>query len=362
MNTRREFLQHSGALVVSFALFGRAAAQEAGRSGSDGTLPGSLDKAPWLDAWIRIDADNRVTVFTGKCELGQGIKTALMQVAAEELDVELARVTIVTADTAKTPNEGFTAGSNSMKDSGTALRNAAAQAREILLERAASRLDAQVAALTVQDGTVATRDGRRVTYGELIEGQQLHVEVRPAARFKDPKAYRIVAKSIARVDIPAKVAGGIAYIHDLRLPGMLHARVLRPPGYGAVLESVDAATVEAIARGVKVVRDGNFLAVVAPREWTAVKALRAVAQRRTLARGRRFARYRPAAGGAVGHARAGRGRRGTPGQGCRREDLGSDLHASLPGPRVDGSLVRRGAAEGRHADGLVAHAGRVSRS
>ena len=274
MNTRREFLQHSGALVVSFALFGRAAAQEAGRAGSDGTLPGSLDKAPWLDAWIRIDADNRVTVFTGKCELGQGIKTALMQVAAEELDVELARVTIVTADTAKTPNEGFTAGSNSMKDSGTALRNAAAQAREILLERAASRLDAQVAALTVQDGTVATRDGRRVTYGELIEGQQLHVEVRPAARFKDPKAYRIVAKSIARVDIPAKVAGGIAYIHDLRLPGMLHARVLRPPGYGAVLESVDAAAVEAIARGVKVVRDGNFLAVVAPREWTAVKALR----------------------------------------------------------------------------------------
>ena len=274
MNTRREFLQHSGALVVSFALFGRAAAQEAGRAGSDGTLPGSLAKAPWLDAWIRIDADNRVTVFTGKCELGQGIKTALMQVAAEELDVELARVTIVTADTANTPNEGFTAGSNSMKDSGTALRNAAAQAREILLERAASRLDAQVAALTVQDGTVATRDGRRVTYGELIEGEQLHVEVRPAARFKDPKAYRIVAKSIARVDIPAKVAGGIAYIHDLRLPGMLHARVLRPPSYGAVLESVDAAAVEATARGVKVVRDGNFLAVVAPREWTAVKALR----------------------------------------------------------------------------------------
>ena len=146
MNTRREFLQHSGALVVSFALFGRAAAQEAGRAGSGGTLPGSLAKAPWLDAWIRIDADNRVTVFTGKCELGQGIKTALMQVAAEELDVELARVTIVTADTAKTPNEGFTAGSNSMKDSGTALRNAAAQAREILLARAASRLDAQVAA------------------------------------------------------------------------------------------------------------------------------------------------------------------------------------------------------------------------
>jgi CO/xanthine dehydrogenase Mo-binding subunit len=275
VNTRRDFLQRSGALVVSFALFGPAAAQEAARAGgANGKLPGSLGKAPWLDAWIRIDADNRVTVFTGKCELGQGIKTALMQMAAEELDVELARVTIVTADTARTPNEGFTAGSNSMKDSGSALRNAAAQAREILLARAAIRLDADTATLTVRDGTVATRDGRRVTYGELVAGGQLHVEARPAARFKDPKAYRIVARSIPRVDIPAKVTGGVAYVHDLRLPQMLHARVLRPPSYGAVLEAVDVAAVEAVAAGVKVVRDGNFLAVVAPREWIAVKALR----------------------------------------------------------------------------------------
>ena len=283
MNARRDFLKQAGALVVSFTLAGRAAGQAAPAGGK---LPGSLEKARFLDAWIRIDAGNRVTIFTGKCELGQGIKTALMQVAAEELDVDLARVTIVTADTAATPDEGFTAGSNSMKDSGVALRNAAAQVREILLARAASRLGGDVTALRVQDATVIAPGGGRVTYGELVAGEQLHVEAKPASRLKDPKDYRVVAKSIARVDIPAKVTGGEAYVHDLRLPGMLHARVLRPPGYGAVLESVNAAEVEAMGPGVKVIRDGNFVAVVAPREWTAVKAMRRL---------RRAARWREGA-------------------------------------------------------------------
>ncbi len=127
MNARREFLQRSGALVVSFSLLGRAFGQE---------LKGSLQKTPHLDAWIRIGADNRVTVFTGKAELGQGVKTALAQVAAEELDVAFARVKLVTADTATTANEGYTAGSNSLKDSGTAIRAAAAQVREILVATA----------------------------------------------------------------------------------------------------------------------------------------------------------------------------------------------------------------------------------
>jgi nicotinate dehydrogenase subunit B len=273
VNTRREFLQQSGALVVSFALAGRVAAQEPGaRGGAPDRLPGSLDKAPHLDSWIRIDADNRVTVFTGKCELGQGIKTALIQVAAEELEVEFARVTLVTADTAATPNEGFTAGSNSMKDSGVALRNAAAQVREILLGKAGERLSIDAGSLLVRDGTIVAPDGRRVTYGELVAGQVLHVEARPKSRFKDPKTYRLVSRSVKRVDIPAKVTGGEIYVHDLRLPGMLHARVIRPPGYGAVLESIDTREVEAM--GAQVVRDASFLAVVAPKEYAAVKAMR----------------------------------------------------------------------------------------
>ena len=263
---RREFLQASGALVVSFSLSGNVAAQQ--------KLPGSLAKTPWLDSWIRIGADNRVTVFTGKAELGQGIRTALTQVAAEELDVEVARITLVTADTASTPDEGFTAGSNSLKDSGMALKNAAAQVREILVGKAAERFSASAESLTVRDATIVARDGRRVTYGELVAGQQLHVEAKPASRFKDPKSYRLVAQSMKRVDIPAKVTGGEIYVHDLRLPGMVHARVLRPPSYGAVLESVDAASVEKSGPGIKVVRDGSFIAAVAPKEYGAIRAMR----------------------------------------------------------------------------------------
>ena len=265
MTSRRQFLVRSGALVMSFTLAGRVFAQK---------LPGSLEKAPHLDAWIRIDASNQVTLFTGKVELGQGIKTALMQVAAEELDVAFERIRIVTADTGATANEGFTAGSNSMKDSGIAIRNAAAQVREILVQKAAERLGAGAEALKVENGTVVAPGGQRVTYGELVLGSDLHVEAKPVSRFKDPKTYRIVSKSIARVDIPAKVTGSEAYVHDLRLPGMQHARVVRPPSYGAALESVDASAAEKVGPGVKVIRDGNFLAVVAPREWTAVKAMR----------------------------------------------------------------------------------------
>ncbi|MFZ3321025.1 MAG: molybdopterin cofactor-binding domain-containing protein [Usitatibacter sp.] len=270
MNARREFLQQSGALVVSFAISSRALAQMAANP-VKGKLPGSLNQAPWLDSWIRIDADNRVTVFTGKAELGQGVKTALMQIAAEELDVDFARVTLVTADTGATPNEGFTAGSNSMKDSGTALRNAAAQVREILLARASIQLAVAADGLEVQDGIVVARDGRRITYGELVAGEVLHIEAKPTSRFKDPKSYRLIGKPVKRVEIPGKVTGAESYVHDLRLPGMQHARVIRPPSYGAMLESVDTREVEAM--GAKVVRDANFLAVVAPKEYTAVKAM-----------------------------------------------------------------------------------------
>jgi CO/xanthine dehydrogenase Mo-binding subunit len=200
-----------------------------------------------------------------------------VQVAAEELDVAFERVTLVTADTAATPNEGFTAGSNSMKDSATAIRNAAAQVREILVAKAATRLDTAVEGLRVEDGTVISREGRRVAYADLVAGQDLHVEAKAASRFKDPEQYRIVTQPIARVDIPAKVTGAPAYVHDLRLPGMVHARVVRPPSYGAVLDSVDTSAAQGVSPDVKVVRDGNFLAVVAAREYTAVRAMRRLA-------------------------------------------------------------------------------------
>ena len=267
MTTRREFLQAAGSLVLAFSWRGSDAAAA--------DLPGSLKKNPFLDSWIRIGADNSVTVFTGKAELGQGIKTALVQVAAEELDVAFDRIRLVTADTAATADEGYTAGSNSLKDSGTAIRAAAAQVRAILVAKAAQRLGVDAATLAVQDGVV-TGGGKRATYGELVAGEDLHVEAQPQSTFKDPKQYAIVGRALRRVDIPAKVTGGAAYVQDLRLPGMLHARVVRPPSYGAQLESLDTTAAEKLP-GVKVVRDGNFLAVVAPREWTAVKAMRALA-------------------------------------------------------------------------------------
>ena len=278
MNARREFLLKSGALVVSFSLLGRGFAQGgAAQKAAPPGLPGSLAKTPYLDSWIRVDADDSVTVFTGKAEIGQGIKTALLQIAAEELDVAFARLKLVTADTALTANEGYTAGSNSLKDSGTAVRSAAAQVRAILVAEAARRWNVAPETLTVEDGSVVGAAGQRLRYGDLVAGQDLHVAAQPGARAKDPKQYRVLNQPLPRVDIPAKVTGGAAYVQDIRLPGMLHARLVRPPGYGAILESVDAAAVARMPGVVKVIRDGNFLAVVAEREWTAIKAMRELA-------------------------------------------------------------------------------------
>ena len=271
MSARRDFLRRSGALVVAFSLVPRAfgAAKEDGAK-----LPGSLAKDPWLDAWIRVDASGAVTVFTGKAELGQGIKTALLQVAAEELDVALDRIALVTADTARTPDEGFTAGSHSLQDSGTAIRSAAAEVRALLVREAARRWNVAPDALGSANGLVTAPDGRRSGYGDLASSLDLHVEARPGASLKDPSAFRVMDRPVPRVDIPAKVSGGAAYVHDLRLPGMLHARVVRPPGYGATLAALDASPAERRPGVVKVIRDANFVAVVAEREWTAIQALR----------------------------------------------------------------------------------------
>jgi nicotinate dehydrogenase subunit B len=275
--TRRQWLAASGALVVSFT-WPMAWAQEGGEGAQQGSgpkLPGSLSKQPMLDGWIRISADGTVQVFTGKAELGQGIKTALIQVAAEELVVAPARIRIVTADTAATADEGYTAGSHSMQDSGTAIRNAAAQVRAILLGLAARKLGAPAEQLRIEDGAISG-GGRSVKYGELVTGQELHVQASLTSPLRDPKQFKVMGQPVARVDIPAKVTGGAAYVQDLRLAGMVHARVLRPPSPGATLASFDAAAVQSQPGVLKVVRDGNFVGVIAAREYQAVSALRAL--------------------------------------------------------------------------------------
>ena len=272
--SRRSVLQGAGGLVVSFALAPAALAQKAAPQPA---LPGSLEDAPFLDSWIRIDPKGAVTVFTGKAELGQGIATALQQIAAEELGLSFATPTVVTADTGRTPNEGYTAGSHSMQDSGTAIRNAAAQMREILLAEAARQIGIPAGQLRLEAGQVVAPDGNRRSYGALAAGLSLHVQAQPESKLTDPAAFRVMGQPLPRIDIPAKVTGGEAYVQDLRLPGMLHGRIVRPPSYGARLAALDIDAVEALPGVVKVVRDGNFLAVVAEQEFQAIRAMRLLA-------------------------------------------------------------------------------------
>jgi CO/xanthine dehydrogenase Mo-binding subunit len=274
---RRRLLTGGGALIVSFSLT-NAFAQDQNPAAIPPAPkpPGSLGKAPYLDSWIRIDADGSITVFTGKAEIGQGFKTAFQQIAAEELDVAFASLKVVTADTRLTANEGYTSGSHSMQDSGTAIQNAAAQARAVLVGEAAKRLDLPAGNLRTENGTVIAPDGRKLSYGELVAADMLHVQAQPSSRLKDPATFKVMGQSIPRVDIPAKVTGGVAYVQDLRLRGMVHARVVRPPSYGAQLTDCDTAAIEKLPGFVKVVRDGSFLAVVAKGEFQAVKAMQAL--------------------------------------------------------------------------------------
>ena len=276
--SRREFVAGAGALIVSFALLPRLSAGQGAQPARAPMLPGSLKDTSMLDAWIRVDADGTITVFTGKVEFGQGVKTALIQLAAEELVVTPARIQLVTADTSRTPNEGYTAGSNSMKDSGTAIMNAAAQVREMLIGMAASRLGVPADSLVVEDGRVRAADGRSVAYAELVAGQTLHVPAQSQSKLRDPKHRVVVGKALPRVDIPGKVTGAVAYVQDLRLPNMAHARVVRPPSYSARLRSLDSSEAEKMPGVLKVVRDGSFVAIVAEGEYQAIAAMQALSR------------------------------------------------------------------------------------
>jgi len=271
---RRSVLVGSGALIMSFSLGNACADDQAGPPAPK--PPGSLAESPYLDAWIRIDADGTITAFTGKAELGQGFKTAFQQIAAEELDVPFQSVNVITSDTSRTANEGYTSGSNSTKYSGTAIQNAAAQVRELLIAEAARRLELPAESLKTEGAAVIAPDGRKLGYGELVAGDMLHVQAQPKSKLKDPSTYAIMGQPVPRVDIPAKVTGGAAYIQDMRLPGMVHARVVRPPSYGAELIALDSTGVEKLPGVIRVVRDGHFLAVVAAKEYQAVKAMRAL--------------------------------------------------------------------------------------
>ena len=249
-------------------------------SGSDGAddrtdpLSGALTFTPDLDSWVRINRDETITVFTGKVELGQHIKTSLAMIAAEELEVGLERILMVSGDTARTPNEGYTAGSMSMETSGNAIRHASAEVRQKLLSRAIEALSASEANVVLGDGTITdTTTGRSVTYGELLGGKCLDSHVEEEGSLRRPDEYRIVGEPLYGPDLVAKVAGEPCFVHDLNLGGMVHGRVVRPPNYQSRLVSFEEAEIRGMPGVLKVVRDGSFLAVIAEREEQAVEAM-----------------------------------------------------------------------------------------
>jgi len=282
---RRRFML-SGALVVSFSMFPGVSAMAQEVIADEGAavhigkatqaLAGSLRTNPYLDAWIKIDAAGKVTVYTGKVELGTGVRTALLQVAAEELDMAPSLITFLTADTGVSPDEGLTAGSHTMADSGSALLNAAAQVRGLLVDAAAKHFGVDSTQLVAHNAVIKAPDGRSMTYGEAVGLVDLHRVATPTSPLKNPASFDMIGTSLPRVDIPAKVTGGASYVHDMMMPGMLHARVVMPPVYEARLLDTNTDEVLKMPGVVKVIRNGSMLAVVARVEWQAVQAHRAL--------------------------------------------------------------------------------------
>ncbi len=268
---RRELLKTGGALIVGFSLTGAAAAPAA-----RGTAAGPPDPKQ-VDTWLAIGPDSTATLYIGFVELGQGTTTALPQVAAEELDLDLDQVRTVQHDTNVSPNQGGTYSSASIARGSPQVRAAAAEARRALLTMAAARLGVPVEQLSVRRGVVSG-GGKSVSYGQLVGGRLFNLSVSGNAPVKAPANYRTVGKPAPRKDIPAKAKGEFAYIQHRRLPGMLHARVVRPrgqPAYGAGAKvlSVDESSIASIP-GAKVLRRKDFIAVAAPLEWDAIKAAR----------------------------------------------------------------------------------------
>jgi CO/xanthine dehydrogenase Mo-binding subunit len=273
--TRRDFLKRSGVLIVGFS----AAGGISGRQIPWGAVVAQSPAPPagGLDAWLAITADGTVTAYTGKCELGQGIETAQVQLIAEELGVAVGRVRLVQCDTALTPDQGTTSGSQSHPTNFNHrnLAQAGATARAALLGLAAARLGIPVEDLAAADGSVGPKGdpSRRIPYGTLVNGARFGVALDPKAPRRSPAAWTVLGTPIPRVDLRALVAGQLEFVHNVRVPGMLHGRVVRPPDANATLASVDERSVEGIAGLVKVVVKNDFVGIVAEKAWQAALAV-----------------------------------------------------------------------------------------
>jgi nicotinate dehydrogenase subunit B len=278
---RRELLKAGGALVIAFSLrgflAGESLAAQAAPAIARGTLAGPPDPKQ-IDTWLAVHSDNTATIYIGYVELGQGSTTSLLQIAAEELDLEMNQVSTIRLDTNITPNQGGTYSSSSIARGSPAIRSAAAEARQALLALASKKLNAPVEQLSVSRGIVEVKGAasRVVSYGELLGDKPFHLAFTGTAPQKPVADYKLVGKSPLRNDIPEKVSGRYTYLQHLRLPGMVHGRVVRPRGQGvygagAKVATLDESSIASIP-GARVLRKGDFVGVVAPREWDAVRA------------------------------------------------------------------------------------------
>ena len=267
-NSRRQFLFQSTGLVIGFTFGSELVANDTAPD-----LPIDLKNNLNINSWLYVDPAGKIDVFSGKVEFGQGIATAFRQIVADEMDVIIERVNILPCVTGIAPNEGVTSGSQSVEYGGLALRYACAQARGTLLEKASQSLKVPVGDLSIKDGVISAKSGETVDYWKLTSSELL--QQKADGRYK-PKAvnnHRYIGQSIQRIDIPAKVSGGVAYVQDMKFPGMLHARVVRPPAPRAQLISINESAIKSMPGVVAIVKSGSFLAVVAQREEQAVNAL-----------------------------------------------------------------------------------------
>ncbi len=271
--SRRDFVKAAGFLMVGFSL-ARASRLPAAAQGLG--VP-----ADQLDSWVAVGTDGQVTAYTGKCEMGQGLYTAQTQLIAEELGVGLNQVTLIQCDTALTPDQGTTAGSRSHPSNFNTdnLALAGATAREALFRLAAERLGASVEQLVVAAGviSVAGDPSKSVAYGALVGGKKFMLPLDSQARRRNPSEWSVLGKSVPRLEIPDLVAGRFEFVHNVRVPGMLHGRVVRPPVGGARLTSVDEGSVRGVPGLVKVVAKNDFVGVVAEKPWQAIQAARRLA-------------------------------------------------------------------------------------
>jgi CO/xanthine dehydrogenase Mo-binding subunit len=279
MPVRSSFLARSGGIVIAFSMPRIAFAQSSPTKPAGPSVPetnpvGGATVPDTVDNWLAINRSGTVTVHFGKVELGTGIQTAIAQIVADELDVPFASVTVAAADTSTTPDQGYTAGSASLSAGAIPVRQAAAEARLAVLDLAAAHFGVGTDRLVTAGGEVRVAgETRRASYAELAGGRAIHRTIAKATKVKDPDAYRVVGKPIARVDLPAKVFGSFDYLQNVRVPGMLHGRVIRPVPIGAKLVSVDESSLGGL-NGVRVVKRDAFLGIVAPDEWTAIRAMR----------------------------------------------------------------------------------------